>query len=137
MRPTASLLATDRALSAAGAGPRPAAGGRAAPPCAPPRLRAAAAPPPLAATPPGKGDPSRPPLPTASDFDADAPPGFWDSPAAGYLSIGLGLGTLVAALAVLLTLAKPVIDTTVDAFPVRGSGRDASAEAGVDRGQGA
>jgi len=115
-RPPSAALAGDRASSARTAGPRlPAPPALARPSRAVPRVGQAR---PRADKQDGRQAP--PPLPTETDFDADAPPGFWDSPAAGYLSIGAGIAALAGCLVLLLSLARPVIDATVGAFPVRG-----------------
>ena len=128
---TLCRLGGDRTLSAAGAGPRPAvAVAHAVAWCVRPARRCSSHL--AAATPGGKDSSSGPSAPKESNFDADAPPGFWDSPTAGYLSIGVGVGAAVAFLSLLITLAKPVIETTVDAFPVRG-GERTEAGAGVTR----
>jgi hypothetical protein len=128
------VAADARSASARSAGPRLAAAVALPAPVvvvsAARALRAHIAAPPRA-TGGGRDSPTtRPPLPREEDFDADAPPGFWDSDAAGYLSVGGGLAAVVGCVALLLSLARPVIETTVGAFPVRGgSGGEAAVEA--------
>jgi hypothetical protein len=52
-------------------------------------------------------------------FDPDAPPSLADSDFAGIATIGAFVAVIGASVALLVSLAKPVIDNTLNSIPVR------------------
>lgn len=52
-------------------------------------------------------------------FDPDAPPSFADSEFAGVATVLAFVALFGGALALLISLAKPVIDNTLNSIPVR------------------